>query len=121
MKVLLIEDNEDISNTLAEYLTLKGYECTISNDGKDGLEKISSKNYDVVLLDLVIPKLSGHQIIGSLEKNGKLRDQKIIVLTATSIDKSEKENLVKRGIHKCLEKPIQLNVLLEAIQSSVNS
>ncbi len=121
MKVLLIEDNEDIADTMAEYLTLKGYKCTISNDGKDGLEKILSKNHDVVLLDLIIPKFSGYQIIESLEKKRKLKDQKIIVLSASSITKSEKEKLIKKGIRSFLEKPVQPNELLKAIQSSVNS
>jgi len=121
MKILLIEDNKDISDSLAEFLRLKGHDCTISNDGKDGLKQILSKNYDVVLLDLSIPKFSGHQIIESLEEKGELEDQKIIILTASSLPESEKEDLINKGVISCLQKPIKLKTLLKTIQLSAES
>ena len=117
MKVLLIEDNANISDMMAQYLTLKGYGCTIAHSGKDGLSQILSKNYDIIILDLAMPEFSGYDIIDSLEKKGKLKEQKIIVLTAFSLTEKDMKDLVNRGIRACLKKPVQLSEILKVIQT----
>ena len=117
MKVLLIEDNANISDMMSQFLTLKGYDCTIANNGKDGLTQILDKKYDIVLLDLAMPEFSGYDIIDSLEKKGKLKEQKIIVLTAFSITEKDMKDLIHRGIRVCLKKPVQLSELLKVIQT----
>jgi len=121
MKLLLIEDNYDISNMISQYLRLKGYDCVVVNNGKDGLDQILAKNYDVVLMDLAMPEFSGYDIIESLESNGKIKEKKIIVLTATSIAETKIIELEKRGVHMCIKKPVQLNELVKAIQSCTKS
>ena len=117
MKILLIEDNANISDMMAQYLTLKGYDCTIAYTGKDGLSQILDKNYDIILLDLAMPEFSGYDIIDSLEKKAKLKDQKIIVLTAFSLIEKDMKDLVHRGIRACLKKPVQLSEILKVIQT----
>lgn len=117
MKVLLIEDNANISDMMAQYLTLKGYDCTIANNGKDGLNQILSKNYDIILLDLAMPEFSGYDVIDSLEKKGKLKEQKIIVLTAFSLTETDMKDLTHRGIRACLKKPTPLSEILKVIQT----
>jgi len=117
MKVLLIEDNANISDMMAQFLTLKGYDCTIVNNGKDGLTQILNKNHDIILLDLAMPEFSGYDIIDSLEKKGKLKEQKIIVLTAFSLTEKDMKDLIHRGIRVCLKKPVQLSELLKIIQT----
>ena len=121
MKLLLIEDNDNISAMIAQYLTLKGYDCIVTNNGKDGLNQILAKNYDVVLLDLAMPEFSGYDVIESLEVTGKLKEQKLIVLTASSITEGKMKELEKRGVYLCLKKPVQLNELVKVIQSCVES
>lgn len=117
MKILLIEDNESISDMISQYLTLKGYDCKIINHGKDGLDQIFTKNYDMVLLDLTMPEFSGYDIIQSLEEKGELKEQKIIILTASSLTEGKVKELEKRGVFACLRKPVQLNELVKVIQS----
>lgn len=117
MKVLLIEDNANISDMMAQYLTLKGHDCTIAHNGRDGLSQILAKKHDIILLDLAMPEFSGYDIIDSLEKKGKLKEHKIIVLTAFSLTENDMKNLENRGIRTCLKKPVQLSELLKTIQS----
>lgn len=117
MKVLVIEDNENIANMMKEYLVLKGHDCAVSDNGKDGLKYILSKNYDVVLLDLAMPEFSGYDVIESLEKNVKLKEYKIVVLTAFSLTDKEIKDLINRGIYACLKKPVQLNEILKVIET----
>ena len=120
MNILLIEDNDTISDMISQYLRLKGYECMVINNGKDGLNQILSNDYDVVLLDLAIPEFSGYDIIEYLEKNEKLKKQKIIVVTAYAITETKMKELEERGVYSCIKKPVNLNELFKIIQSSIN-
>ncbi|MGI0059935.1 MAG: response regulator, partial [Nitrosotalea sp.] len=70
MRVLLIDDNESITEMMAKYLTGKGYECTVSNDGRNGLTLIEQEKFNVILLDLAMPEFTGVDVIDHLHKNG---------------------------------------------------
>ncbi len=121
MHLLLIEDNDSISGMIAQYLRLKGHDCIVADNGKDGLAQILSNNYDVALLDLAMPEFSGYDVIESLETTGKLKEQKLIVLTASSITEGKMKELEKRGVYTCIKKPVQLNDLMKVIQSCVDA
>ena len=116
MKILIIEDNDNISDMITQYMRLKGHNCTVVNNGKEGLDQILVAKYDVVLLDLAMPEFSGYDIIESLENMGKLKGQKIIVITAYAITETKMKELKERGVHLCMPKPIQLNELFKAVQ-----
>ena len=121
MRGLLIDDNTEITDMMGQFLTLHGYDCTISNNAEEGLQQILNKNYDFVLLDMAMPEISGIDVIESLEKRGELTKQKIIVLTASAITDEELADLLIRGVSKCLKKPIDLNRLLDVIKSCTGS
>ena len=69
----MIDDNQEITGPLSKFLTVKGHECTVLNDGRNGLTLLERDRFDVVILDLAMPKFSGYDIIDTLEKSGKLR------------------------------------------------
>lgn len=113
--ILIIDDNQSITKLLSRFLNMKDVKHTIASTGQNGLSLIKQGNFDVVLLDLNMPSFSGYDVIDSLEKEGKLKDENIFVFTATNIEKSEEENLLKRGIMGCVKKPIRVNELLKLI------
>jgi len=113
--ILIIDDNQSISNLLSRFLNLKNIEHTISSSGQNGLSLIRQGRFDVILLDLNMPNFSGYDVIDSLEKEGRVKDENIFVFTATNIEKSEEENLLKRGILSCVKKPIRVDELLKLI------
>ena len=116
MKVLIVDDNEDITGLLSRFLKAKGYENVVTNDPKQGLEQIKEQKFDVVLLDMAMPDLSGIDIIQNLEKEKILKDQKIVIFSATALTDTQVNDLLKKdGIQGCLKKPIQLSELLTAI------
>jgi DNA-binding response OmpR family regulator len=118
MKILIVDDNEDITGLLSKFLKSKGFENVVTNDPRVGLERITEDNYDVVLLDISMPEFSGIDIIKKLEKEKILKDQKIVIFSAVAFTTSQIDNLLKKeGIQSCLKKPIQLNELLTAITS----
>lgn len=117
MKILLVDDNHDISDMLSQYLEIKGYDCTVSNSGRNGLNLILQEKFDVILLDLAMPEFSGYDIIKALQKKNSLSDYKIIVLTASSITDKEIDELTNGGVRACLKKPVRLEELIQTISS----
>lgn len=113
--ILIIDDNQSISKLLSRFLNLKGIEHTISSNGQNGLSLIRQGKFDVILLDINMPDFSGYDVIDSLEKEGRLKDENIFLFTASNIEKSEEENLLKRGIIGCAKKPIRVDELLKLI------
>jgi len=112
MKILLIDDNENMSAAITKALKLKRFECRVSNDGREGLKLIQEEKFDKILLDLSMPEFSGYDVIDSLEKSGTIKEQKITVFTATSISDDEIKKLKDRGIYSCLKKPVKLDDLI---------
>jgi len=116
MQVLIVDDNQDITGLLSRFLKSKGIENKVTNDPLDGLERIKETQYDVILLDISMPDFSGIDIIETLEKEKILKEQRIIIFSATAFTTNQVNDLLKKeGIQGCLKKPIQLNELLTAI------
>ncbi|MBM2818441.1 MAG: channel signal transduction response regulator [Nitrosarchaeum sp.] len=118
MKLLIVDDNKDITTMLSKFLVMKGFDCTVSNDGKDGMNLIKKGLFDRVILDMSMPDFGGMDIINELEKSNKLKDNKIIIFTASSISEDDVSDLLKKdGVVSLLRKPVQLNELLTAISN----
>lgn len=117
MKILLIDDNKSLTEMFAKYFKLLGHECMAINDGVTGLNMILNQKWDVVLLDLAMPNFSGRDVIESLGKKDMLKDQKIIIFTASSSNDSEMDELIQKGVHSRLNKPIDLDYLITYISN----
>ncbi len=122
MNILAIDDNEDIISLLETVLTSKGHDFTSALNGKDGVKLIEEQNFDAILLDLAMPEFSGLDVIDSLEKNDRIKNQKIIIFTASSATDKEIDVLLKHeGIKLCLRKPVDINILINKIEEVVKS
>ena len=115
MKILMIDDNEDITTAFSKYFIYKGHDCSVSNDGQNGLSMIENNSFDVILMDLAMPDFSGFDIVKSLYDRNLINDKLIIALTASSATDEDKINLKKNGVHSMLKKPIDPDELLDYI------
>jgi len=115
MKILGIDDNEDLLEVCETYLNSVGHEYTGINNGKEGLQAIKDKKFDVVLLDLSMPEFSGADVIDGLVKDGIMNKQKVIIFTATSPTKKEIEEFLEKGADSILKKPVDPDDLSEFI------
>jgi len=115
LKILIVDDNEQITKMLTTFLELKEQQCTVANDGKEGLSLIKENEHDVVLLDLAMPEFDGYAVIKDLEDNNLLKDRKIIVFTASTVTQEVLDKLVTRGVNSYILKPIDIDVLLTKI------
>ena len=118
MKILGIDDNIDINEMLDTVLNGSGHDFIYVKNGTEGLKLIHEKKFDVVLLDLAMPEFSGFDVINSLLKDGLLTKQKVILFTASSVLDSEIEELIKKGIHSCIRKPVDIDLLLDKLEQS---
>ena len=115
-RVLIIDDNQDITEMLSRYLTVKKFDCVTTNDGLNGLNLIKKEKYDTVFLDISMPNFGGLDVIAALEKENVLKDQRIILFTASSITNEKLQTLLEKdGIESCLRKPVQLSELITTI------
>jgi len=92
-----------------------GHEFTGIDNGREGLQAIKDKKFDVVLLDLSMPEFSGSDVIDALVKDGIMNKQKVIIFTATSPTKKEIEVYLEKGANSILKKPVDPDDLSEFI------
>lgn len=121
LNILIIDDNEQITKMLTTFLELKNHKCRVANEGKQGLALIHENKHDVVLLDLAMPEFDGYAIIKTLESKNMLKNNKIIVFTASTITQDELDQLVSRGVTSYILKPIDIDLLLSKIIESATS
>lgn len=114
-KILLVDDEPELVFLIQDQLQSSGYEVSTAEDGQTGLEKARSEKPDLILLDLMLPKLDGHKICGLLKKDTRYADIPIIMLTA----KAREEDVAlahELGADAYFTKPFQVEILIGKIQ-----
>lgn len=117
LNVLIIDDNDQITKMISSFLDMSNHECTVVNDGKEGLELIKTNQYDSIILDLAMPEFDGYAILNTLAKEDPAQLPKIIILTASSISMETVKKFKDLGISSCLQKPVDIDQLLAKIKS----
>jgi len=115
LNVLIIDDNEQITKMVSSFLDMSNHDCTIVNDGKDGLELIKTNHYDSIVLDLAMPEFDGYEILDTLKNENPSQISKIIILTASSISLDTVKKFKDLGVSSCLQKPVDIDQLLSKI------
>jgi CheY-like chemotaxis protein len=116
MRILVIDDSPDINDLLVKILSTMGHEVVSRDTGREGLKLIKAEPFDAVFLDIAMPDFSGLDVIDELERDGDVRKYNIILFTASSITDAEVDELVKRGVHSCLRKPVTIDNLFGKLQ-----
>ena len=108
MRVLIVEDEPDMRNVVATALREQGFAVDESADGEDGLSKATAWNYDVVLLDVMLPKMDGWRVLESLRS---VKSTPVLMLTARD-GVSDRVRGLNGGADDYLAKPFELAELL---------
>jgi len=85
-KIIIIEDDEVLSIVMKEELKKVGFNVSLAPDGERGIELVRSKKPDLVLLDLMLPKKSGFDVLKELKKDPNTKDIPVVILTVLSMD-----------------------------------
>lgn len=114
-RILVVDDEEDICNLIEGAFYRKGHDVDIAHNGRQALEMLRSTFYDAMVLDLVMPEMSGEQV---LDYRSEYEDTAVIILTAHSSTSSAVKALRTR-VSDYFEKPIELNKLVELVESHI--
>lgn len=95
-KVLLIEDEEALRHVLSKKLEKEGYEVILAEDGEVGMEKLRSEKPDMILLDIMLPKKDGYQVIDEIHADEELRKTPVLVIS-NSGQPVELERIMEKG------------------------
>jgi DNA-binding NtrC family response regulator len=114
-KILVIDDDNWIRDVLRDFLSGKGFEVEVVNNGGSALEIFKRKGFDIVLVDLKMPGISGIEVLKSL----KQLDNDVIVIIMTGYASLETAmQAIKEGAYDYLTKPFQLEELEVAVQNA---
>lgn len=114
-KVLIVDDEPDILDALKSTLERRQeFKVTIAKDGEEALQVLEKESPDLILLDLVMPKISGDELLKLIRKNLKTMDTPVIISTVRR-ETSSLVNLLNLGATDYLMKPYNIQELTEAI------
>jgi len=115
-KILLVEDNEMNRDMLSRRLQRRGYEVAIATDGQAGVDMASTREYDLVLMDMSLPEIDGWEATRRLREDPATRTLPIIALTAHAMS-GDREKAIEAGCDDYDTKPIELDRLLSKIEA----
>lgn len=114
MRVLLIEDDVTIARLLKEGLEDESYAVDVANDGSEGYRTAAADDYDVIILDIMLPEMNGYEVCRALRNDGNKTP--ILMLTARDAERDIVEGL-DTGADDYLAKPFSFDVLLARIRA----
>ena len=120
-KILVVDDDPDILDALTMILESKGYQVTTARDGKECLANLKAEKPDLLILDLLMPKMDGFAVCKELQdpRWSKYRDTPILILTSVREDASRRRYELETGLElnvdDYVEKPMSPDILLERV------
>jgi DNA-binding response OmpR family regulator len=114
MRVLIVEDERRLARSLAQGLTAEGFAVDVAHDGTTGLHRASESDYDLVILDIMLPGLNGYRVCAALRAAGD--ETPILMLTAKDGEYDEAEGL-DTGADDYLTKPFSYVVLVARVRA----
>jgi CheY-like chemotaxis protein len=118
--ILIVDDNEDAQQILGKVLTSAGYRTAAAGDGRDAELRIEAETPDLILLDLMMPRMSGFELLTRLRANVLLREIPVVVMSAY-LSTGNDDILTLQGVTRILPKAsFRIPVLLSTIGELVN-
>ncbi len=113
-KVLLADDNEINQQVTKEFLEKAGLIVTIANNGKEVIEKVAQAEFDLVLMDVQMPKMGGFEATGCIRRSPRFSNLPIVAITAQAMI-GDREKCIEAGMDDYITKPIDINELFSAL------
>ena len=124
-KILVVDDDPDILDAVAMILESQGYQVVTARDGIEGLATLKAENPDLMILDLMMPKMDGFAVCKELQdpRWAKFKNTPILILTSVREDASRRRYELETGLElnvdDYLEKPMSPQVLIERVGNLV--
>ena len=112
IRILIVDDEEAIANLIRMNLVKAGYQCEVASDGEEAANAIGERPFDLILLDIMLPKLNGYEVL----EYAKTMDIPVIFLTAMGETKQKVKGL-KLGAEDYIAKPFEIAELLARVET----
>jgi DNA-binding response OmpR family regulator len=117
MRVLLVDDEKELVSTLAERLSLRGIEADWVTNGEDAIKRVEKQAYDLAVLDVKIPRMSGLKLKKVLQE--KCPGMKFIFMTGHGSEDDFRAGAAEAGAAYYLAKPVDIEALIEKMKQTV--
>ncbi|MDR7870452.1 MAG: response regulator [Tissierellaceae bacterium] len=119
--ILLIDDNKDLVNIISQYLNMVGYEARVALSGDEGIAHAKEQKPKIILCDIGMPGMNGHEVAKYIRQNDELKDIYLIAMSGYC-SQTDVERSLEAGFDKHLSKPIDFKVIKELIddRESIN-
>ena len=114
-KILVVDDEVDLVETVRFPLEMEGYHVLVSYNGEDALNQARKENPDLILLDLMLPKLDGYKVCRLLKFDERYKHIPIFMLTAKTQEK-DKVLGMETGADEYITKPFEIDYLMEKVK-----
>ena len=114
-KILIVDDEVDLVETVRYPLEMEGFNVLVSYNGEDALSQARKEKPDLILLDLMLPKLDGYKVCRLLKFDERYRNIPILMLTAKTQEK-DKALGMETGANDYITKPFDLDKLMEKVK-----
>ncbi len=118
-KILIVDDEVDLVETVRFPLEMEGYHVLISYNGEDALNQARKENPDLILLDLMLPKLDGYKVCRLLKFDDRYKHIPILMLTAKTQEKDRALGM-ETGANEYITKPFEMDDLLKKVKTYLN-
>lgn len=120
-KIVIVEDTKNIQDIVAFTLKNRGYNVFVSGDGADGMAKIKSIVPDLVVLDAMLPNMTGFEICAELKKDPKYKTIPIMIVSAITqgMDQNDEYWKKKSGADDFVSKPFKIQDLIKRIETHI--
>lgn len=105
-KVLIVDDKQDILTSVAMLVESLGYKAETASNGKQALEKLRLESFDLVLLDVLMPEMSGREVLEKIRADPKLKDQKVAILSVVRLSEPGEKIIKELKPITYFQKPI---------------
>ena len=113
IKILIVEDEKNISNAEKKYLEVEGFEVDQAFDGQEAIDMINTTDYSLIILDLMLPKVSGEKVMEIIRS----RTETPVIMVTAKIDESEILEGLKLGADDYITKPFSLKILVQKVKT----
>lgn len=115
LRVLVVDDDEDIRDVLVIMVKRFGHVADPASDGVEAVQALTAHSYDVMLLDLMMPRMTGEEVMQWLQQHPE-RGQDMLVVVATGSAEEHRARLEALGAHRVVAKPLGLQQLRDLIE-----
>jgi len=119
-RILVVDDEVDLVETVRFSLELEGYDVLVAYNGEEALNQARKENPDLILLDLMLPKLDGYKVCRLLKFDERYKHIPIFMLTAKTQEK-DKATGMETGANEYITKPFEMDELMKKVKNYLKS